>query len=52
MEERIVVICDDDLKKETKKAILEKGIKNFQDGYLSIFKLGLKEFKKGGKVNG
>jgi hypothetical protein len=27
-------------------AILEKGIKSFQDGYLQIFEAGLEKFKK------
>lgn len=43
---RIAVICSRDLKRDTKKAITDAGIDRFNDGYLEIFELGLKEFKK------
>ena len=38
--------CSQEFKQEVKIAIMEKGIKNFQDGYLEIFQLGLEQFKK------
>lgn len=38
--------CSRDLKQSAKIAIMEKGIKNFQDGYLEVFKMGLEQFKK------
>lgn len=43
---RIAVICSGEFKLQTKKAILDAGINHLQDGYLQIFELGLKEFKK------
>jgi len=43
---RINIICDRNLKLNAKQIISEKGIEKFQEGYLKIFQLGLKEFKK------
>lgn len=45
---RITVMCSEDLKREIKRAILDKGIDKNADGYLLIMELGLKEFKKKG----
>lgn len=52
-ETNIQFSCTRDFKQAAKIAIMEKGIKNFQDGYLEIFKIGLENFKKqkGGKRN-
>jgi hypothetical protein len=42
----INIPCSNKLKESAKMAILEKGIKSFQDGYLKIFEAGLEKFKK------
>ena len=44
-----VHILQHPLKREIKKAIAVREIDQFQDGYLEILQLGLKEFKKGGQ---
>lgn len=38
--------CSTDYRQSVKLLILEKGIKNFQEGYFEIFQLGLEQFKK------
>lgn len=43
---RIAIICSREFKRNVKKAIADKFLDSFQDGYLQIFELGLKEFKK------
>lgn len=45
-ETNIQFSCSHDFKQEAKITIMEKGVKNFQDGYLEIFQLGLEQFKK------
>lgn len=46
----ITIQCPSSLKRDMKTAILDKEIDSFQDGYLEILKLGLEQFKKGGKA--
>jgi len=48
--QRITVMCNGNLKREAKKEIARNGIDFLADGYLEIFELGLKEFKKRGRV--
>lgn len=43
---RITVICNDEFKRSVKAAILNSGIKNFQEGYKKIMEIGLKNFLK------
>lgn len=43
----ITITCSPDFKRSVKSAIMDQGIDQFQEGYLKIFELGLKEFKKG-----
>jgi len=45
---RITILCKSGIKREAKKEILNRGIEKFAEGYLEIFELGLKEFKKKG----
>jgi hypothetical protein len=42
----ITITCSPDFKRSVKSAIMDQGIDQFQEGYLKIFELGLKEFKK------
>jgi hypothetical protein len=48
-DERITILCNQIFKQKVKRAILEKDINKFQDGYQQIFELGLKEFIKNKK---
>jgi hypothetical protein len=42
----ITITCSPDFKRSVKSAIMDQGIDQFQEGYLKILELGLKEFKK------
>jgi hypothetical protein len=43
---QITITCTKEFKHSVKTAIIEQRIEQFQEGYLKIFELGLKEFKK------
>lgn len=45
---RITIICDRELKRRIKQALLNHNIDQFQDGYKMLLELGLKEYEKGG----
>jgi hypothetical protein len=47
---RFTALLDSAFKKEIDDCIMEKKIKNFQDAYRKIVKLGYEQFKKGKEV--
>jgi len=43
---RVTILCNRQLKKDIRSAVIDMDFKNFQDGYKELIQIGLDNYKK------